>query len=197
MPIVSNLRISSDVRLGLWRIEETASQILSLYPRLDFILSDYKAGHSQQEKSSVYALLYAMMEVDNLRIDHEKSGKPILEGYHISISDTRNYVAVIVSKTRNVAIDVEYFSNRVDRVVSRFLRDDEKAPDTVSRLIHWCAKETVFKYFSAHRLSYREMRVFPFESHRKGIIQVENLKTGLVLDVHYSVNDDYVLTFAF
>lgn len=45
-------------------------------------------------------------------------------------------------------MDIEYFNDRVERIASKFLRKDEKAEDLDAKLVHWCAKETVFKLFS-------------------------------------------------
>ncbi len=52
-----------------------------------------------------------------------------IEGYHISISHTLGYVAVILSRDYEVGVDIEYVSDRVNRISSRFLRDDEVFAD--------------------------------------------------------------------
>ncbi len=92
-------------------------------------------------------------------VDHNADGKPIIEGHEISISHTRGFAAVMVAKGHRVGVDVEYDSPRVGKIASRFLRPDEKAPTLRLQLLHWCAKEAVFKLFSEHNLTYQQMRV--------------------------------------
>lgn len=94
-----------------------------------------------------------------LPIEHEKSGKPLLAGYNVSISHTRGLAAMMVSRGRRVGVDVEYVSPRVSRVASRFLRPDEQAPTVELQLLHWCAKEAVFKLFSERDLTYQQMQI--------------------------------------
>lgn len=57
---------------------------------------------------------------------------------------------MILSPASAVGIDIERYSSRVDRVASRFLRDDEvvlpfRGETLWSLLLHWSAKETVYK----------------------------------------------------
>ena len=86
-------------------------------------------------------------------VEHNEDGKPMIEGYHISISHTLGYVAVILSRDYEVGVDIEYVSDRVNRISSRFLRDDEVFPGTTDKLIAWCAKETMYKLFSSEHLA--------------------------------------------
>ena len=97
-------------------------------------------------------------------ITHNEAGKPLFRGYHISVSHTKGYAALILSKNQEVAVDIEYFSDRVERIASKFLRKDEKAEDLDAKLVHWCAKETVFKLFSEEKLMFEDMRVKPFDT---------------------------------
>jgi hypothetical protein len=88
-------------------------------------------------------------------------------------------------------------SDRINKIVKKFIRDDEQAPDTLSRLIHWSVKETIYKLFSAENLDYFEMKVSPFTLENQGFVGVEDLKTEKRQQAFYRVNDAYVLTYAY
>ena len=58
-----------------------------------------------------------------------------------------------------VAIDIEYRSDRIERIRSKFLRSDEPFTSIGELLLVWSAKETLYKYFSEDDLMYNEMKV--------------------------------------
>ena len=194
MPLVRITDVGKDARLGLWRMEEdsTAFEVWS-----DEAARLYKSAGRQLEYVCVRALLREMLGDDIPTITHNPDGKPLLSnGLAISISHTRGYCAVALSALHEVAIDIEYVSDRVGRIAHMFLRSDEVATENASLLLHWCAKETIYKLFSFDHLRYEEIRVCPFEDREKGSFMVENLKRSLTVDVNYEVTPDFVLTYA-
>lgn len=119
---------------------------------------------------------------------HEVSALP-----HISISHTKGYAALILSDAEEVGIDIEYLSDRVERIAPRFIRYDEHAETTLQKLLLWSAKETVYKLFSEDALGFFDMRLLTFAD---GLMRVENIKRKIIVDVCYETTDDYVLTYA-
>lgn len=97
---------------------------------------------------------------------------------------------------QEVAVDIEYFSDRVERIASKFLRKDEKAEDLDAKLVHWCAKETVFKLFSEEKLMFEDMRVKPFDTMADWSCDVENLKSRKTAHVDFELTMEFVLTYA-
>lgn len=199
MPVVYIKEVAPDVKLGLWKIEETALQFLSdsldMRELFDSEISAYKSDSRRQEKLAVYSLLWRMTN-RKIRISHNEDGKPIVDGYNISISHTRGYASVILSKLKNVAVDIEYYSDRVARIADKFIREDEIATDIGLQLINWSVKETVYKYFSEQNLQYFDMKLMPIEEF-ENTKRVLNLKTSSYLDVYYELNDKYVLTYTY
>lgn len=110
------------------------------------------------EDAAVMRMLNHLLGSD-VTVAHNSDGKPIIEGFELSISHTRGLAAVMLAKGHKVGIDVEYDSPRVGKIASRFLRNDENAPTIRLQLLHWCAKEAVFKLFSESNLAYQQMRV--------------------------------------
>ena len=199
MPVVYIKEVAPDVKLGLWKIEETALQFLSdsldMRELFDSEISAYKSDSRRQEKLAVYSLLWKMTN-SKIRISHNEDGKPIVDGYNISISHTRGYASVILSKFKNVAVDIEYYSDRVARIADKFIREDEIAIDIASQLINWSVKETVYKYFSEQNLQYFDMKLMSFEEF-ENTKRVLNMKTNGYLDVHFELNNEYVLTYTY
>ena len=199
MPVISVETLSPGIKLGVWRIAESAEMLLAAYPHLETVVAEYRNHERKIEKLAVYALLYAMTGTHRLIVAHNADGKPLLARQAISISDTKGFVAVVTARNRHtaVAVDIEYISNRVGKIVRRFVRADEHAPTTSSQLIHWSAKETVYKYYSPQHLQYSEMRLQPFTVKPEDCIKVQNLKQDSELCVHYRLTDEYVLTYAY
>lgn len=199
MPVVYIKEVAPDVKLGLWKMEETALQFLSdssdMSKLYDVEISAYKSEVRRLEKLAVYSLLWKMTN-SKVLVSHNEDGKPIVDGYNISISHTRGYASVILSKLKNVAVDIEYYSDRVARIADKFIREDEIATDIASQLINWSAKETVYKYFSEQNLQYFDMKLIPFEEF-ENTKRVLNLKTSSYLDVYYELNNEYVLTYTY
>lgn len=197
MPLLEIRQLSPRTRLGLWRMDEPMEGT----PR-------------QRERLAEQLLLDAMMDGDtSFTIGHEPSGKPFLTSYfsprtshlspqtshlapytsNLSISHTRGYVVLLLSDDSGVGVDIEYRSNRVERIASRFIRPDEQVGTTNEKLLLWSAKETVYKLFSEDRLAFYDMRVL---SIGEGVMQIENMKRNEVVAVSYEFTPDYVLTYA-
>lgn len=195
MALMSIEEITPEVRLGLWRIEENVENFH--IAQRERVLAQFRSESRRLQKLAIYALLGVMTGDDDVVVSHTPSGKPELEGWHISISDTRGYVAVILARKQRVAVDIEYVANRVNRVAPRFIRPDEIATSTMSRLIHWSGKETAYKYYSEQGLQHFEMRLKPFQLSESGNVTVDNLRTGESLRVYYRKNNSFVLTYAY
>lgn len=198
MSLVNIRKITDDVFVGIWKIDETTDQFFQLYPHLEDIrqklLEKYSSEERRKEYLAIRALLYDMTHNPNVKIRHNEAGKPLIDGWHVSISHTKGWAALILSRNRTVGIDIEYYSDRVSKVAERFIRKDEEAPDLGSQLIIWSAKETIYKYFSEDDLKYEEMKVFKITD---GSCAVVNFKKYISIPVKYEINKDYVLTYAY
>lgn len=193
MPLIRTEHIEPDAVLGLWHLTESPDELAA---RLSVDFCNVRSQTWRNERLGTYALLKAMTGDEQLTIRHLTSGKPILEGRKISLSHTKGWIALILAKSKEVAVDIEYFSERVNKVASRFIREDEQNDSTERRLINWSVKETVYKFYSEQELHYFDMRLQPFMIAEKGEVTVDNLKTDVQLTVTYRLNDAFVLTYA-
>ena len=121
----------------------------------------------------------------------------------ISISHTKSYVAVLLgTRDKEVGIDIEQYGEIVLRVAHKFMREDEEASlfrgtEIWSLLLHWSAKETMFKCMNASDVDFREhMRVLPFSVGESGIFSAEEYRTAekRKFAIHYYLSSDFVLT---
>lgn len=183
----------------MWETTESEEDFYALSPALrrsrSVVASKYKSEQRRKEFLAVRALLHQMLGENVGELTHNDKGKPVLKGWHISISHTRGYAALILSRNQEVGVDIEYFSDRVDRIASKFLRKDEHASDTLSRLVHWCGKETIYKLFSDDNLQYKEMRVSPFDVNSDWFCVIENLRHARKVNVDFELTMEFVLTY--
>lgn len=155
-------------------------------------LQDQSKGLQDQSKAS-----QGLPVADVPMIGHAASGQPLLRGYHVGVTHTKGYAALMLSNSCDVACDIEHFSDRVERIKSKFLRKDEKADDLDSLLVHWCGKETVYKLFPEDNLQFSQMRVGPFSTMSDWACEVENMKRGEKVRVDFELTMQFVLTYAF
>lgn len=215
MALINVREVYPGVLLGLWQTAETSDEF---FERYDFLLpyryhvdKSFKSEGRKTEFLAVHALLHEILSIGGSRhggktvsggsgvplIGHAVSGQPLLRGWHVGVTHTKGFAALIMSRNCDVACDIEYFSDRVERIRSRFMRKDEVADDLDSLLVHWCSKETVYKLFPSDRLQFQQMRVKPFNTMSDWACEVENLKRRLTVRVDFELTMQFVLTYAF
>ncbi len=196
----------ADYIMGVWKMEESLEELLLLLPEHDYYeeqLAGLKAPHRKIEFLSVRVLLFTLLR-QHAPIWYRKSGKPYLKDskYSVSISHTKGYAAVILSHHNSVGIDIEQYGKRVQRVLYKFVRDDEViqsylGDDVWSMLLHWSAKETLFKCIDQSEIDFKEhLHIFPFAPQSQGRFEACEYKTPEKkhFDIEYFLNDDFVMT---
>lgn len=192
--------------MGIWKISEDVHTLLPLLPKSQQIearkyISKIKSNQRKTEWLATRALLFELLNQEKT-IENNAQGKPFLadHSYHITISHTKNYVAILLHKNRTVGIDVETISDRVSRVAGKFISADEfidSSKKVVHQLLHWSAKETLFKIMEEDEIDFREhLHIQPFIPKESGIFEAFELKTEQQtrFQIHYEVLPDAVLT---
>lgn len=201
------------LRWYVWKMEESYEELCALLPshKVREAENRFSAFHRRREWLSVRALLAACAG-RGVDIAYLPSGRPRLTGApsffppevsFLSISHTRGYVALSLS-SEEVGIDIEQYGPRVHKVASRFMRADEAAgtwqgDDTWGLLLHWSAKEAMFKCLDEQEVDFREcLRIFPFQVEKEGSFRACEYKTGARhgFQVNYRLHPDFVLTVA-
>jgi len=200
------LNRTPDYEIGIWKMDEDEEQLLKLAQVLD------KPTHANSIRRMEYLAVRALalvMGIKSADITYQPSGKPqLLHSQHsISISHTKNYVAVMLSAHQLIGVDIEQRSERIHRIRHKFMHASEEevikssgqVDETVALLLHWAAKEALFKAVPEEGIDFvKELRIFEFEpvdpqGHFKGSF----LRTGNAFNIYYHIEPDFVLTCSF
>ncbi|MDR0506770.1 MAG: 4'-phosphopantetheinyl transferase superfamily protein [Dysgonamonadaceae bacterium] len=184
--------------------EALMAQLIHRERYLPFI--EKMCENRKKEWLSVRVLLKKLLGEEK-EIIYKPSGKPYLadNSYHISISHTQGYVCLILNRNKEVAIDIEKISFRVEKIWTRFVNSEEennlsKANRLIHLLLHWSAKESVFKILDAKDVNFKTLicvNAFEPVINDWSSFRVKELQTLAQKEytVKYFVHADYVLTY--
>lgn len=204
--LVRKEHIDNDTLLGITEIACKRAELLSLLPQglrqsAAKQLSKMRSERRIVEWLTVRVLLFELLGEEKI-IGNTPLGKPFLEdqSYEISISHTGNYAAVLLNKRYPVGIDVEMISDRISRIAGKFISAKEyidPEQKIVHQLLHWSAKETLFKLLDEREIDFREhLSIEPFVPQGKGVFHASESKTELrkTFRIHYEILPRAVLT---
>ncbi|MCC8171571.1 MAG: 4'-phosphopantetheinyl transferase superfamily protein [Parabacteroides sp.] len=204
MPLINNH--TSPLR-GIWKIEETDTELLCMLDNREWYaprLETMPALQRRREWLAARVLLKTLLGKE-VQVAYTETGRPYCPGepYAVSISHTRGYAAVCVTTGFSPGIDIEYRSDRVKKVATRFLDETELRQispecDMLSLQLYWSAKETVFKALGQPEVDFRRhIRIRPFRPAGAGVFLAEETRTcpGHIYRIRYEVTDAYVLTY--
>ncbi len=208
MAIAYKKQIDSDTEFALWRIEEDAEDLysqlqLDAHEQAQFDRLSLNKRHLHW--LGVRVLLRTMLntrEFIDCKIDEH--GKPYLVTipYHISLSHSFDYAAVMISKTRPVGIDIEQIrDNKVERIANKFMQPKEMAfIEDSNKAMHlyacWCAKEAVYKCYGQKEVSFvHNISLEPFKFVSEGSVNARLSKGSVNLGykVGYLQYEDYMI----
>lgn len=196
---------NSNCKWGIWKMEEDPELLLSqLDNKQDLIDFTQTVSSSARtlERIAVRVLFKTLLKEEKT-IHYHPNGRPYFEdrSINISISHTKEYVAVILSQSPLVGIDIEYVSDRVKRIRSRFISDSEyiDPQDEITHLLlHWSGKETMYKALSKEKVDLKNnFRIHPFTPQQKGFFEASETftKDNLQFKIQYIVTDNYIVTY--
>src|ERR1700743_309674 len=133
MAIAFRKQVNDDTEFAIWKIEEQAED---LYSQLQ-LKDDEKAYYEKLRASKRHlhwlgtrVLLRKMLRTDEyIDCKVDEHGKPYLVTlpYHISLSHSFDYAAVMISKKSPVGIDIEQIKQKVERIANKFMKPAELA----------------------------------------------------------------------
>lgn len=205
MPIVFQQKKVDGSQMAVWRIDESETGLIDSIPfkeELTATLTRITCSSRRLEWLASRLLLYQMAQCHPL-VEYSKTGQPFVAGFehNISISHTRGFAAVCISPRPTAGIDIEYPSDRISRLESRFVNAREAAfiPAGQASVYHgliWCAKEALYKTAGIPGLIFKDdMLVSPFEAHKEGLISAKLFSNTEVKEYQllYKVEPDYYL----
>ena len=201
MPVFFQQQINETTRLGIWKIEETEEFFKSNVPQHRDVTHPHKR---LQHLAGRFLLQYLFPAFPYELIKIADTRKPFLpdEQYHFSISHCGDYAAAIVSKDKRVGIDVEIPTEKISKIMYKFLsaKEHEKfhliQPDKdripFSTLL-WSAKECVFKWYGNGGVDFRKEIQLKKQHEENETIESLFSKNNTELTVHYRQFDHLVL----
>ena len=207
MAIAFRKRIDDDMEFALWKIEEKAGDLynqLQLNNEEKAYVEQISNGKRHLHWLSTRVLLRKML-ITNEYIDCkvDEHGKPYLVTlpYHISLSHSFDYAAVMISKKHPVGIDIEQVKEKVERIAHKFMRPEELAfIEDQTKIPHlyacWCAKEAVYKCNGEKEVSFVDnITLQPFQFAPEGNIDahLQKDRKDLYYKVGYLQFEDYMI----
>jgi len=205
MPVIFNKKVDADTRLGIWEITEdydTLRQSINLADWEMERLNSFKNHNRKLEWLSVRCLVVELTK-PGTRILYTADRKPYLHdnSFNISISHSHKLTSVLLSKTLQVGLDLEYMSHRISRVQHKFINEHENITDNEEDrkyhlYIHWCAKEALYKICDKQDINFKtNLTIKPFSPEKKGNIKgiLNNVLQNTEFDLSYFCMDNYIL----
>ena len=189
-------------------LEEDSESLLSRLTFKDkyFPLIEKMIENRKREWLSIRVLIKELLGEEK-EIIYDSIGKPYLSdnSFHISISHTKGYAALILNKENEVAIDIERISPRIENIRTKFVsEEEEKALSQTNELIHllliWSAKESLYKYLGLENVDFKtQLHIHRFEPVIEEWSSFDACETRTEIQdrfkIHYFVHKDYVLTY--
>jgi len=208
MGVILKKEINSCI-LGIWKITEdyyTLNSMLSMDMEEINMLESFGNENRKVEWLSVRALAKELTASDS-RIIYSEENKPFLKGmaYNISISHSRKFTSIFLSKNKRVGIDLEYMSHRIGNICHKFINNQEYITNdpemkTYHYYLHWCGKEAMYKICDKQDINFKEnLTLFPFEPKESGIIRGRVLNNHGLEDfiLNYQKIEDYAIVWTY
>jgi phosphopantetheine--protein transferase-like protein len=207
MAIAYKKQIDNDTEFAIWKIEEKADDLynqLQLNEQEKAYVEQLSHGKRNLHWLGTRVLLRKMLDTDEyIDCQVDAHGKPYLVDlpYHISLSHSFDYAAVMISKKQPVGIDIEQIKEKVERIAHKFMRPAEMAfidgQNKIQQLyVCWCAKEAVYKCYGQKEVSFADnILLEPFIFNKEGVVNAHLNKDIVSLDyrVDYLQYEDYMI----
>lgn len=171
MPLLKTIQVP-DGLLGIWQITESCEALLPSFSPEEQKNPDYlkfNFGKRKAEWLCTRLLLKNLIGNDH-KVFYSEHGKPILKHEvfkFISISHSREFVAILVHKKADVGIDVESQYRNYAAVLKKYLSEEELVQvgnDINLQSLYWCAKEAIFKLVPEDGIEFRkQIHILPFD----------------------------------
>lgn len=189
---------------AIWKIEETEQQLLDLLEHKEWLekVNICTSQIRKLEMLAVRVLLKTMLNRE-IAIHYEETGKPFLkdEPWTISISHTKNMVAVCLNKQVQSTLDIEQCTDKVLRVKSKFVDSSEFIDLSQERkhlLLFWTAKEAMCKYVNNKSVDFKQhFHIANFKPlYNTGYFEAKEILTEKrqKFDAFYYISKSFVLT---
>ena len=197
--------VIGDAKIMVWELTES---IESLKEQLILSDSDKTAFNkiaSDKRKLEFLSIRVALKSLlgKEIQIEYDSEGKPHLsdQSYHISISHSNKWIAVMAHTSRNVGIDIECPSDKIQKLYQRFLSITEQTElsngkDIRQLLLAWSGKEALYKIIGREAVDFaNQLRIFPFEVKPSGEMKAQHIPSESFYKLFYQLTEQYTLVY--
>ncbi len=164
MPLFKSLRSDfPDLQAFIWKIEEPEAWLSKGIELTPHCQQRYEGMRSELHRRGFLSIRHLMAEAGYTDADlfYDGNGKPHLrDGTHISITHSFEFTGIILSREREVGIDIEKQRDKILRIAHRFtpMRDYHNVANEealVRKLtIVWGIKESLYKIMGIPGISF-------------------------------------------
>jgi phosphopantetheinyl transferase len=202
MPFLKDFLINNSTKIILWKIIPGELCETQLSEDDTCLLKTRKHKNSKEYFLAVRKLLEN--EDPELTIDYDLKGKPFLNKQKgISISHSNEIVAIGISNEIDFGIDVQFKTDKVFKIQSKFLSQMEskffeKKNDLESLIKVWSAKESIYKALGKEGVSFsKDLEIDTVNDKdlfRGGYYKKDNIK--IKFDLDFLFIDEYIICHA-
>ena len=202
MPFLKDFLINNSTKIILWKIIPGELCETQLSEDDTCLLKTRKHKNSKEYFLAVRKLLEN--EDPELTIDYDLKGKPFLNKQKgISISHSNEIVAIGISNEIDFGIDVQFKTDKVFKIQSKFLSEMEskfieKKNDLESLIKVWSAKESIYKALGKEGVSFsKDLEIDTINDKdlfRAGYYKKDNIK--IKFDLDFLFIDEYIICYA-
>jgi len=165
MPLYKTITVTPTVKVYIWKIDELETELsknIVLTPHCQKRMEGMK---SEMHRKGFLSIRHLMAEAGYVDHDlfYDDAGKPHLkDGRFISITHSNHFTGIIVADADDVGIDIEKLRDKILRIAYKFTPIEEYRTlantDAIVRklTIVWGAKESLYKIYSTHGLSFMQ-----------------------------------------
>jgi 4'-phosphopantetheinyl transferase len=205
LPTTKNIVTIDNAKLLVWEITQSIDELVSGFENLTLFAGDFEKINSDKRKLEFLGTrwLLKILLGKEINVQYTADGKPYLNdgSYHLSLSHSGKWMAVMIHPTKSVGIDIECPTDKIQKVYKRFLSETEQAElsdgkDIKQLQIAWSAKEALYKVIGKEAVDFaNQLRLLPFEVQKEGRITAQHITTNTVYQLTYTQTAAYTLVY--
>lgn len=198
--------IANGAGVLITEVTESLSNLEAGLTNFEIYKSAYENLKTDKRKLEFLGLRIAINELlnDAVEIIYDKDGKPALKNspYHISLSHSGKWLAVMAHPTRKVGIDIECPTDKFEKLYKRFLSQTEQEElycdkDLRKLQIAWSVKEALYKIIGNEAVDFaNQLRIFAFDIESSNTVKAEHIPTGTIYHLQYKIDNQFILAYS-
>lgn len=205
LPTKNDIVFVDDAKFLVWEMTDDENRLCEELDDFELYRKDYNLISSTKRKLEFLGsrlLLKILLNREEM-ILYDENGKPYLSdnSYRISISHSKNWMAVIVHPSKTVGIDIECPNPKIQKIYTRFLSETEQSQLSNGKNLEqlqlaWSAKEALYKIIGREAIDFaKQLHILPFEVNSQGELKAKHIPTNTNYTLNYFQTEAYTLVY--